>query len=110
MKYLIVALFFCFFFSLCKPAKTVDTPVEQKLEEVVVAYGTEKRESPQSAPLSLQDRASGIAIFEQKYPSPDHEYNTEDYDHITENRFRETTTNPLSTFSVDVDGASYSNV
>ncbi|MEO7309081.1 MAG: von Willebrand factor type A domain-containing protein [Chitinophagaceae bacterium] len=34
----------------------------------------------------------------------------EGYDHITENRFKRTTDNPLSTFSIDVDAASYSNV
>jgi Ca-activated chloride channel homolog len=36
--------------------------------------------------------------------------NTEDYDHITENEFLTATENPLSTFSIDVDEASYSNV
>jgi Ca-activated chloride channel family protein len=38
------------------------------------------------------------------------QFNTEDYDAITENRFYETTQNPLSTFSIDVDAASYSNM
>ncbi|MBK8805224.1 MAG: von Willebrand factor type A domain-containing protein [Bacteroidales bacterium] len=37
-------------------------------------------------------------------------YNTEEYDVINENKFKEVTSNPLSTFSVDVDRASYSNV
>ncbi len=37
-------------------------------------------------------------------------YNTEEYDHITENRFMSPLSSPLSTFSLDVDGASYSNV
>ncbi|GLB47886.1 vWA domain-containing protein [Neptunitalea lumnitzerae] len=36
-------------------------------------------------------------------------YNTEEYDVITENNFKEVLKNPLSTFSADVDGASYSN-
>ena len=36
--------------------------------------------------------------------------NTENYDAITENGFHSTTAEPLSTFSVDVDRASYSNV
>lgn len=40
----------------------------------------------------------------------DHEFNTESYDEIVENEFRESLTNPLSTFSVDVDRASYANV
>ncbi len=38
------------------------------------------------------------------------DFNTEDYDHITENRFLKVADNPLSTFSIDVDAASYSNV
>lgn len=37
-------------------------------------------------------------------------YNREGYDHITENAFRKATDDPLSTFSIDVDAASYSNV
>lgn len=37
-------------------------------------------------------------------------FNTEGYDHITENRFLKVTDNPLSTFSIDVDAASYSNI
>ncbi len=38
------------------------------------------------------------------------EFNTEAYDHIVENRFVSVETAPLSTFSIDVDTASYSNV
>ena len=37
-------------------------------------------------------------------------FNTEGYDRIIENAFLKTTDNPLSTFSIDVDGASYSNI
>jgi Ca-activated chloride channel family protein len=37
-------------------------------------------------------------------------YNREGYDYIEENRFLKATDNPLSTFSIDVDAASYSNV
>lgn len=37
-------------------------------------------------------------------------YNREGYDKITENRFLKVSDNPLSTFSIDVDAASYSNV
>lgn len=38
------------------------------------------------------------------------EHNREGYDKITENRFLKATDNPLSTFSIDVDGAAYSNI
>ena len=37
-------------------------------------------------------------------------HNTEEYDKIVENDFKNVTQNPLSTFSIDVDNASYSNV
>ncbi len=42
--------------------------------------------------------------------SLDKEYNTEGYDNIVENGFHKVTDDPLSTFSIDVDAASYSNV
>jgi Ca-activated chloride channel family protein len=38
------------------------------------------------------------------------EHNTEEYDFLNENIFKDALANPLSTFSVDVDKASYSNV
>ena len=38
------------------------------------------------------------------------EFNTEDYDHIVENKFESTLHQALSTFSIDVDEAAYSNV
>lgn len=37
-------------------------------------------------------------------------HDTEDYDHIEENKFLAATSNPLSTFSIDVDEAAYSNI
>lgn len=38
------------------------------------------------------------------------DFNTENYDRIYENDFLRVTANPLSTFSIDVDAASYSNI
>jgi Ca-activated chloride channel family protein len=49
-----------------------------------------------------------VAIPDKK--EEDKPFNTEDYDHIVENRFLEATKSPLSTFSIDVDEAAYSNV
>src|SRR5688572_13140025 len=37
-------------------------------------------------------------------------FNTESYDHIRDNPFLDAKQNPLSTFSIDVDTASYSNI
>ena len=56
-----------------------------------------------SAPISF---AGGVAY---DYDATEN-FNTESYDVINENIFKDVVNNPLSTFSVDVDRASYSNV
>ncbi|GFO63269.1 VWA domain-containing protein [Geomonas paludis] len=43
-------------------------------------------------------------------PPPPSSFNTEEYSRIEANRFLEVLKNPLSTFSIDVDTASYANV
>jgi Ca-activated chloride channel family protein len=58
--------------------------------------------SPAAAPY----HPGGIAVSEQPLAG----HNTEEYDHIAENAFRKVADAPLSTFSIDVDTASYSNV
>lgn len=84
-----------------------------KSEEVVVS-GYSRAYEP--AADELQERTSGIAyerksrVVNSSTINHEKEYNTEDYDAISENRFLEVINTPLSTFSVDVDGASYSNV
>lgn len=91
----------------------------QTLDEIVVTgYGRSKQ--------SRREKKADRAISSEMYRSPsivpqtynnakpssetEPEFNTEDYDAITENRFYEATQNPLSTFSIDVDAASYSNM
>lgn len=96
----------------------------RNLQEVVVtAYGIKKQKmvtgaitsiaAPGYQYNSLQGRAAGVQIRNRPGSSPnvyDDEFNTESYDHITENSFHKAKDNPLSTFSIDVDAASYSNV
>jgi len=50
-----------------------------------------------------------ITIEEAAYPDSS-EFDTEDYSRIYENRFLDVGGNPLSTFSIDVDTASYANM
>jgi Ca-activated chloride channel family protein len=50
------------------------------------------------------------ALKDVKIGDKEEEFNTEDYDRIVENRFLTAKQNPLSTFSIDVDEAAYSNV
>ncbi|MFC2102182.1 von Willebrand factor type A domain-containing protein [Bacteroidota bacterium] len=49
----------------------------------------------------------GLYPYYESQPPP---FNTESYDLIQENGFKKVLDNPLSTFSIDVDRASYSNV
>jgi Ca-activated chloride channel family protein len=54
--------------------------------------------------------AADYAIAEEPTTEQKDNFNTEEYDRIYENQFKDVTQNPLSTFSIDVDKASYSNV
>jgi Ca-activated chloride channel family protein len=54
--------------------------------------------------------AAGDYFMGQLYEMPPPDFNTESYSTIHENIFLEALRNPLSTFSIDVDAASYSNV
>jgi Ca-activated chloride channel family protein len=59
------------------------------------------------APVSAV-RESWERLHEVRAPSG--EFNTAAYDHLVENPFLNAKDNPLSTFSIDVDTASYSNM
>lgn len=89
-------------------------PDVQSLEEVVVVgYGTMKCASVVSA-CAIAPQGTPTRHREAKAIAPSYsqreEYNTEGYSKINENGFREVGKEPLSTFSVDVDRASYANV
>ena len=58
---------------------------------------------------SATPAATGTAMMSEQVKGEEVPFNTEGYSHIDENPFLETARAPLSTFSVDVDTASYSN-
>lgn len=102
---------------------TLKSSVQNLQEVVVTAYGISKQKMVTGAITSiaapgyqyntLQGKAAGISITNRNpgaSPNMYDEFNTESYDHITENSFHKAKDNPLSTFSIDVDAASYSNV
>ncbi|MEX1256864.1 MAG: von Willebrand factor type A domain-containing protein [Gemmatimonadota bacterium] len=74
--------------------------------------------SPMEVRASVAAVGSGAAVGSTDFrdrigalpPPPDRDWNREQYDHIVENVFLDPIGNPLSTFSIDVDRASYSNV
>jgi Ca-activated chloride channel family protein len=58
-------------------------------------------------PASLPAVGLGASRTEMEAPE---DFNTEEYGRIYENEFKDVSQNPLSTFSIDVDNASYTNV
>jgi Ca-activated chloride channel homolog len=68
---------------------------------------------PTAVPTTTSDRVirradRGATSLQDPYPVL--QYSTETYDGVEENKFRRPTDQPLSTFSIDVDTASYTNV
>jgi Ca-activated chloride channel family protein len=71
------------------------------------------REAEKSVTRGLRDAAGVVNAAAMAMPGSvagNWDFNTENYNVINENRFLGATANPLSTFSIDVDAASYSNV
>jgi Ca-activated chloride channel family protein len=100
----------------------------QPLQEVVVTgYAASKKKQVTGSVSTV--RLRGYQSLDKNYAPPaeiekdeevendqsddwryNNNFNTEGYDHITENPFLKVNDNPLSTFSIDVDAASYSNM
>ena len=89
-------------------ATTVTTTVETAPAEYPVYYDN----SMKTYAISESENYLGFAEEDAFRGEPDEglNWNTEEYDSIRENVFKDVTTSPLSTFSADVDTASYSNL
>jgi Ca-activated chloride channel homolog len=77
-------------------------------EVVVTALGVQRDElyePPQNVSSMLQGKVAGVAISRKNS-----NYNTESYASVRENEFKSSKKDPLSTFSIDVDNASYTNI
>jgi Ca-activated chloride channel homolog len=81
--------------------RTINAPILSEEKSRGDAKAARKEASRMAQP-------SGIAVMDQDLVPPD--FNTEEYDTIKENEFRDAAQNPLSTFSIDVDTASYANL
>lgn len=83
-----------------------------QLDEVVVtSLGIQRKKSKTSSIAirgsnTMSGKVSGIRVQGYNYPQE----NRESYQEIEENTFKMVNASPLSTFSIDVDKASYSNV
>lgn len=77
------------------------------LSEKVVTGNKQRTMDMPAVNAPVYDQAFTYAYNEAEYYPY---WNTEEYDGINENIFHDALRNPLSTFSIDVDAASYSNV
>lgn len=81
-------------------------PAPMPLSEPKMYMETERM--PEEAPVATKTTASTVTTVDTRTTRVEH--NTEAYDNIVENSYLLTQQNPLSTFSIDVDTASYSNM
>ncbi len=89
-------------------------------EVVVVGMAQKQRKAMTGSVTTLYGAPPSSAYYQPVYDQIQQyrtdkdgikeDFNREGYDKITENRFLKVTDNPLSTFSIDVDAASYSNI
>jgi|TARA_R100000479_G_scaffold165038_1_gene104137 Ca-activated chloride channel family protein len=106
--------------------------IGQKLKFSYVGYETVERKVKDKKPMNVQmhtgaqlesvvvtaydasqimrSKVSGVPIPRSPYPVNNQVSSNESYDKIEENIFKMVTTAPLSTFSIDVDKAGYSNI
>ncbi len=118
----IVFILFILAFYACstsskETAKHVDQPVLYEATEDVAyeaptviqnnSYRSSKKKDYKIS--SKQLFATGAGAPAPSDPVPQEPHNTESYDFVEENEFLGTEENPLSTFSIDVDNASYTN-
>ncbi len=97
------------------PHKTINVTMAedvQALQEVVVTgYGERKALQGRVAGVTIRGARSKTHRYPMAAPMEDRvAHNTEEYEYINENIFHDARRNPLSTFSIDVDAASYSNI
>ena len=88
---------------------TVQQPEQDKADATTLANAPPP---PSSTPMIAKEMAtsSGALVYRGRQPISWLDSNTEKYPHATQNPIRVVSEEPVSTFSVDVDTASYANV
>lgn len=93
---------------------SLQTDIQELSEVVVTGYATQSRKETLSSGVrirgvsTIKSNKVYAPVQDSYWQQPVH--NTEEYDGINENIFHDALKNPLSTFSIDVDAASYSNL
>jgi Ca-activated chloride channel family protein len=96
---------------------TMEADAKQLSEVVVSGYSTAPLQGKVAGVHIRGSKSQDAKAMDMAYqPSPtrhdgsEAQFNTEEYEGITENIFHDAVHSPLSTFSIDVDAASYSNM
>lgn len=79
------------------------------LQEMVVTGSASKKDRA-SKSYSMAAPSARAYETDMSFQRMNNNFNTEGYASVNENGFRNVKNNPLSTFSIDVDNASYSNI
>ncbi len=118
-RYYIIALFFmlitCFLISCASESEEsveISNSENIVIEEIVESPIAMPKEMPimMSKSLKASPMMAMAADSIQLIPNSTSKMNTEEYDKLTDNPFKSVSENPVSTFSIDVDTASYTNV
>ncbi len=99
-------------FNLMDLAAPAPAPVAPEAEVSVRFFSDNKNTTLATVldPKPADEYRSEYFVFRQHQLAQTEPSNTESYDSITDNAFLSVRDNPLSTFSIDVDTASYSNI
>jgi Ca-activated chloride channel family protein len=101
-RFVICTLLIAVFMLACGKGEIIPsrkTALEKAVEAKLAPASEDKR-------IDILGRTRGLGMRDEEYQR----FNTEEYTRIYENTFLEVENNPLSTFSIDVDTASYSNI
>lgn len=88
------------------------SPLLNEPEDLAVTRPKVAKTRSDEAKMMFYDAAPSAAAYgaHQQFQRYNNNFNTEGYAPINENGYKDVNHNPLSTFSIDVDNASYSNI
>jgi Ca-activated chloride channel family protein len=94
-----------------KPMRVSPAPAQREEAEMDYAVaGNEARRQASGGVVNARSKAGAAGVMRGPVAPPQSEFNTEAYDAAQDTPFVAAKDTPLSTFSIDVDTASYSNV
>ncbi|MFK7774162.1 MAG: von Willebrand factor type A domain-containing protein [Saprospiraceae bacterium] len=96
------------------PPPVIEEEIEEVFTDQIMANHDEIEINDEELVMDVEDKEPTETFnlrpnIKKQSHRPEPQHNTEEYNHIVENDFLSSLEKPLSTFSIDVDNASYSN-